>query len=126
MARKLFWFLVASAPALLILVLGVLDGVSDAVWDPTSFFMHAPRRVALWLISYWWVFLLFIFALHWLGFSLAPLLNRRLSAVWKRIVWAVCNFLLWPLAPPIYLWFCTNRLRCLTAPSLGGPTEVKL
>ena len=103
MLRRVFWFAAALFPGMFLPLFGI--------WEPASWFAHAPLKVARWLLAYWWLPVLMLLALHWLCFSLAPLFNKKIAVVWKKTAWAVGNFLLWPLAPPLYLWFCTDRLR---------------
>lgn len=100
MPKRTLWIALALFPTVALPLL--------ANWEPNALLSDAPSRTAIWFVAYWWVVALAMFGIHWLYFALMPLFNQQPSKLWHRAAWAAGNLLLWPFAPPIYLWFCLS------------------
>ena len=107
MNHRFLWLLVAVFPITCLAVFVFGDGPALALarllsWAGPSF----QGRV----VSLWWVPVLLLGLIHQLWFAAEPLFNRTISGALRRLAWAIANLLAWPLAVPIYLWVCTDRL----------------
>jgi len=73
------------------------------------------NAISVWVVAWWWLVLIFALLIYQIFFTLYPLFARFPRNLIARVAWAAANFCASPYTVPLYLWFCTDRLRVRSA-----------
>jgi cell division protein FtsW (lipid II flippase) len=106
--RKAVWMALSPVPVLSFAA--IIFGAHDfPVW---KLLLSAGIPVAIvdGIRSHWWFMFVVLVAAHYGLFTVHPLVNRALLSWKAKFAWLGSNLMLYPLGPPIYVWFC-----------IGGP-----
>jgi len=107
MLNRIVWAVIALGPVGLLVLAGAFG--DELVAAPLS---ALPNNfITAWLFKWWWLVLLAILLAYQLAFTAYPFVARTPKSLFARTSWAAANFFAFPIAVPLYLWFCSNRLR---------------